>query len=142
VAGSEGAAVYARGIDGSPAVRLGQGLALDVSADGRLVAALGHTRGQPSHELVLIPMGPGETRTLPEHGLEYRDARFLTADKLLAVARQPKADWRLWRVRESQADPQPLTPEGFGAGVPGPDGGGLGGPPGEGGALFLARGLR
>src|SRR3972149_713359 len=122
VSGSAGAAVYARGIDGSPAVRLGEGFALDVSADGRFVAALARTRGLPSRELVVIPTGPGQTRTITKDGIEYRDARWFPAgDKLLAVGRQPGRPWRLWVVAEG-APPRPATPEGFGAGLASRDG--------------------
>jgi hypothetical protein len=140
-AGSGGAAVYARGIDGSPAVRLGEGWALDVSPDGRFVVALGHSRSQPSHELEVIPTGPGETRTLAGGELEYRDARWLPAgdDELLAVARRGAADWRLWLVGEKRS-PQPVTPEGFGAGAPSPDGRSFVAQRIEDGALFLFAG--
>jgi len=41
--------------------------------------------------------------------------------RLLAVAREPDRGWRLWRVVAGEP-PQPLTPEGFGAGIPCPDG--------------------
>jgi dipeptidyl aminopeptidase/acylaminoacyl peptidase len=62
--GAMGATVYARAIDGSPAIRLGEGYALDVSADGRFVVALDRSRREPSRELVAIPTGAGDTRTL------------------------------------------------------------------------------
>ncbi len=120
--GATGPAVYARGIDGSPAVRLGEGFVLDVSADGRFVAALPRSRGLPSRELSVIPTGPGQTQTIAMGDIQYRDARFFPAgDKLLAVGRQPGRPWRLWVVAFG-APPRPATPEGFGAGAPSPDG--------------------
>ena len=129
--------VYSRAIDGSPAVRLGEGFALDVSVDGRFVAALARTRGLPSRELVVIPTGPGQTRTITKDGIEYRDARWFPAgDKLLAVGRQPGRPWRLWVVAEG-APPRPATPEGFGAGLPSPDGRSLVAQRLPDGALFL-----
>jgi dipeptidyl aminopeptidase/acylaminoacyl peptidase len=121
-AGPAGAVVYARALDGSPAVRLGEGYGLDVSADGRFVLALAHSRAQPSPELVAIPTGAGETRTITTGEIEYRDARwFRGGDRLLAVGHQPGRPWRLWIVAEGAA-PRPVTPEGFDLGVPGPDG--------------------
>lgn len=120
--GSEGGAVYARAIDGSPAVRLGQGYALDVSADGRFVVALARSRGQPSRELLSIPTGPGEPRTIARGEIEYQDARWFPAgDRLLAVGHQAGRSWRLWVVAEG-APPRPATPEGFIVGVPSPKG--------------------
>ncbi|HET7295332.1 MAG TPA: protein kinase [Vicinamibacteria bacterium] len=121
-AGPSGAAVYARGIAGGPAVRLGDGFALDVSPDGRLVAALARSRGGFSRELLAIPTGPGETRSLYSGELECQDARWLpSGDALLVAGRQPSRPVRLWVVREGAA-PRPVTPEGFGAGVPAPGG--------------------
>jgi serine/threonine protein kinase/dipeptidyl aminopeptidase/acylaminoacyl peptidase len=121
-AGPVGAAVYARALDGSPAVRLGEGYGLDVSADGRLVVALARSRAQPSPELVAIPTGAGETRSITKGEIEYKDARWFRAgDRLLAVGRQAGRPWRLWIVAEDVA-PRPVTPEGFDLGVPSPDG--------------------
>jgi len=121
-AGPAGAVVYARALDGSPAVRLGDGYGLDVSADGRFVVALARSRAQPSPELVAIPTGAGETRTITTGEIEYQDARwFRGGDKLLAVGRQPGRPWRLWMVAEHGA-PRPVTPEGFDLGIPGPEG--------------------
>ena len=120
--GPEGAAVYARGIDGSPAVRLGTGFALDVSPDGRYVAALARSRSGPSRELLAIPTGPGETRTVYAGEIECQDARWFPGGEALLVAgRLPDRLPRLWIVKEGQPA-RPATPEGFGAGVPGPDG--------------------
>jgi Tol biopolymer transport system component len=121
-AGPEGSAVYARGIDGSPAVRLGDGFALDVSPDGRFVVALARTRGGFSRELVRIPTGAGTTRTIYSGELECQDARYFPGgDRLLVTGREPNQPLRLWIVAEG-APPRPATPEGFGAGLPGPDG--------------------
>ena len=53
-------AVYLRGTDGSPAVRLGEGRALAMSPDGAWVLAV----AGKSPALVLLPTGAGETRTL------------------------------------------------------------------------------
>jgi dipeptidyl aminopeptidase/acylaminoacyl peptidase len=121
--GAQGSALYARGIDGAPAVRLGEGFGLDVSADGRLVAALGRSRGGLSRELRAIPAGPGESRTWYSGTLECQTARwFPTGDALLVAGREPGKPLRLWIVPEG-GPPRPATPEGYAAGVPAPGGG-------------------
>jgi hypothetical protein len=120
--GAAAGAVYARPIDGAPATRLGEGWALDVSSDDRLVLALARSRGEPSRELLAIPTGAGETRSLASGEVEYRDARFFPAgDLVLGAGRVQGGPWRLWVVAPGAA-PRPVTPEGFGAGLPSPDG--------------------
>ncbi len=63
-------AVYLRGIDGSAAVKLGEGRGLAISPDGLWVLAV----AGESPALVLLPTGAGETRTL-ERG-DLRDFRW------------------------------------------------------------------
>ena len=61
VGAGPGGAFYLRSTDGSPAVRLGEGLANALSADGKWVAA----RPRESRERVMVvPTGAGETRTI------------------------------------------------------------------------------
>ena len=61
VGAGPGGAFYLRSTDGSPAVRLGEGLANALSADGKWVVA----RPRESRERVMVmPTGAGETRTL------------------------------------------------------------------------------
>ena len=55
-------AVCIRGTDGSPVVKLGNGIAHSLSPDGRY--ALATTLDTPT-EMLLLPTGTGETRTLP-----------------------------------------------------------------------------
>jgi hypothetical protein len=67
--------VLVRQTDGSPAKFLGEGHALDLSADKRTVLA--------SREagLVLLPVGAGMPRELPTPGLEVDDARLFRDGK-------------------------------------------------------------
>ncbi len=61
--------VYVRKTDGSDAVRLGEGKALALSPEGRWALALRQTSPP---QLVLLPTGPGEEKTLPQSGIhEY-----------------------------------------------------------------------
>jgi Tol biopolymer transport system component len=62
VGAGPGGAFYLRNTDGSPAVRLGEGLANALSADGKWVTA----RPRESRDRVMIvPTGAGQTRTIP-----------------------------------------------------------------------------
>jgi hypothetical protein len=56
------AGVYFRGLEGGPAVRVGDGSAGEISPDGRRIAYL-RRRGGTS-DLWLLPVGPGEPRLL------------------------------------------------------------------------------
>ncbi|HEY3125329.1 MAG TPA: WD40 repeat domain-containing serine/threonine protein kinase, partial [Thermoanaerobaculia bacterium] len=67
--GGVGYSVYLRRMDGSPAVRLGEGEALALSPDGKWVlAAL--VRSSPV-SLVLFPSGAGEARPLPKDSINH-----------------------------------------------------------------------
>src|SRR5262249_37102603 len=59
--GGSNKSVYKRKMDGSPPVRLGDGVALALSPDGRW--ALSRSDSTPS-ELTLLPTGAGQPRTL------------------------------------------------------------------------------
>jgi hypothetical protein len=62
VGAGPGGAFYLRKTDGSPAVRLGEGLANALSADGKWVTA----RPRESRDRVMVvPTGAGQTRTIP-----------------------------------------------------------------------------
>ena len=61
-------AVYIRGTDGSPAVRLGEGVAKALSPDGRWALA---GRGAASDRLVLLPVGVGQESILPTGSLVF-----------------------------------------------------------------------
>ena len=60
-------ACYTRSVDGSPAVRLGDGISTRLSADGQWALAI---TMPPTHELVAHPIGFGEQRVIPVTGME------------------------------------------------------------------------
>jgi serine/threonine protein kinase len=72
--------VYLQRFDGSPPVRLGEGLALGLSPDG--LWALTRVYSDPPR-LLLLPTGPGEPRPIAAgEGLQYEEwARFLPDGK-------------------------------------------------------------
>jgi dipeptidyl aminopeptidase/acylaminoacyl peptidase len=60
-------ACYLRGLDDEAAVRLGEGIAVHLSADGEWVLAITH---HSRHALMMHPTGFGETREVPLAGIE------------------------------------------------------------------------
>ncbi len=60
-------ACYLRDVEGAPAVRLGDGTATRLSADGQWVLAILH---QPEHRLAMYPTGIGEPHLIPFDGIE------------------------------------------------------------------------
>ena len=123
VAGGPQYAVYARGTDGGPAVRLGKGNAQALSPDGQWALALDLT---PPHHLVLLPTGPGESRHLPRHSItSFQGAVFMPDGKaVLVVGAEPGRAPRSYIQDLAGGPPRPITPEGvfvFGNGIS-PDG--------------------
>ena len=73
--GGAGYSTFVRGLDGSPAVRIGEGVGFDFSPDGKSVLAL---LGSPTkREIVIYPTGPGEIRKIPSGGVRPRAAGWL-----------------------------------------------------------------
>jgi len=65
-----GGAIYLRGTDGSPALRLSDGRAMALSADQQWVLGVRTGVGGAQRSLVLIPTGPGEVRRLETEGFD------------------------------------------------------------------------
>ncbi len=111
--------VYLRKTDGvTPAVRLGDGEnARALSPDRKWVVQVWPDR------LALLPVGPGETRTIQDEGLEYRNAAWFPDGKhLLVQARSGGRPPRLYVRDLAAGPPRPFTEEGFGFRAMSPDG--------------------
>ena len=111
-AGAKGG-VYMRKTDGSgPAVRLGDGWHdLALSADRKWIVQNAGDR------LFLLPVGPGESRTIQDGGFQYRQAEwFPDGQRLLVVAVAEGHGPRLYVRDLAGGPPRPLTPEGTFAG--------------------------
>jgi len=104
--------VFLRGKDGGPAQVLGDGVALDLSLDGRwaLIASDGKT-------LTAVPTGAGQVRSIPTGGLEFlgHDARWAPDGKtVFLVARSPGEDaFHLYRLRSDASSPSRLGEAAF-----------------------------
>jgi eukaryotic-like serine/threonine-protein kinase len=127
--GSEGSepagpngAVAIRRVDGSPPIRLAEGTADTLSPDGKWAISV---LGTGPAQLVLLPVGPGESRRIPLPGLErlQSGAHFLADGKhIVANGNQPGHPGRTYLVDLAGGPPKPVTPEGVYATLPSPDG--------------------
>jgi hypothetical protein len=122
VGGGPKGSVYLRGTDASPAVRLGDGMALALSPDGRWALA----RSSSPH-LDLIPTGAGSGRRLERPGLTLLGARFLSDSRRVVVrAQSGQGPARLYLLDVDGTAVSGVTPAGLavdpGGWAPSPDG--------------------
>jgi eukaryotic-like serine/threonine-protein kinase len=108
-------AVYLRGTDGSPAVRLGEGSGLSLSPDGKW--ALSHLNVTPS-PLVLYPTGVGEMQRLKDDGLNHISGAFLPDGKRFVFSgTEPGHGVRLYWESLDTPTAHPFSMEGLSSGV-------------------------
>ncbi len=114
----DGYAVYLRGIDGSPPLRLGYGSALALSPDGAWLAMLKRPFADDT-ELLLVPTGPGEPRRVDLGGLRIivkQGSWVGSADSgaLIVAARLGDGPVQLYRLPlDGGTPPEALTPADF-----------------------------
>jgi hypothetical protein len=131
VGGGEFHSVYMRDADGSPAVKLGEGVNPRLSPDGRW--ALTVVEGTPP-SLLLLPTGAGETRIVPTGKLNSHNfAWFPDGKHICVVANEGSGGLRLYKVdvesganrafSEEGTSPMDIliSPDGNFAGARGPD---------------------
>jgi len=124
--GGAGYSIYLRKMDGSPAVRLGEGEALALSPDGKWVlAAL--VRSSPV-SLILLPSGAGEARPFPKDSINHeRGPRgvasfFPDGRQIIFVGSEPGHARRSWIQNLDGGRPRPVSPEGVVGALLSPDG--------------------
>ena len=121
--GGAGYSVYIRRTDGSPAIRLGDGLAQDLSPDGAWALAIVHPAADP--QLVAYPTGAGEPKTFPKEGLRLYRAKWMPDGRqALVTASEPGRGQRLyiWSLLDG-GRPRAVIPEGYTGGwIVSPDG--------------------
>jgi hypothetical protein len=118
-------AAYLRGVDGSPAVRLGSGMPLALSPDQRsaLILEGGYAAGAPRSTIRVVPTGVGEMSMLPGADMECISARWLPDGRqvILQAAAQGTGP-RLFRIDMPDGRPEPVSPVGVIAWAISPDG--------------------
>jgi serine/threonine protein kinase len=100
---------FLRNMDGSPAVRLGDGDPMDISADGSWV--LSRLATAPN-QLMLLPTGAGEPRQLTHSKVDHLDARWFPDGRIYSVGNEPGHPERTYLI-DLKGNETPLTPEGM-----------------------------
>jgi serine/threonine protein kinase len=112
--------VFMRGMDGSPAVRLGSGEFPKLSPDGKWVAALNLASPE---QIELLPTGVGQPRVVTNDSLEHlRVAWDPSGHAILFNAYEPGHPVRAYWMDLDSGKTHPVTPEGVGGILVSPDG--------------------
>jgi eukaryotic-like serine/threonine-protein kinase len=113
--------VFLRKTDGSPAIRLGSGMGLDISPDGKWIASSSVHQPAPT---VLLPTGAGQPLTLADGQLFHsQDMHFLPDGKgIIMVAAEPGKAPRTYVQMLDGTTPKALAPENFRGTAVSPDG--------------------
>lgn len=117
---SRNPAIYLRKIDGSPAIRLGDGSRPALSPDGKWVACI--VSDGPRTSLTLLPTGAGEARIIGSSGMHYERVEwFPSGDRILFEGSEPNRPARTFVQGIDGGEPVPLTSEGMIASRVSPD---------------------
>jgi Tol biopolymer transport system component len=126
IAGGEFHAVYMRDADGSPAVKLGEGVAPRLSPDGRWALTL--QEGAPARVL-LLPTGAGETQIVPTGRLNCHNVAWFPDGKhICVVANEGTGGLRLYELNIENGEARAISEEGVSPldVLVAPDGGSIG----------------
>ena len=111
--------VFLRDTDGSPPVKIGEGISEAISPDAKFAITLPAKGGT----LNLVPTGAGEARMLTHDAVSYGGVRFLPDGKrLLASGIEAGHGERDYLIDLATGDSKPLTPEGIAGTAISPDG--------------------
>src|SRR5215470_5521773 len=103
-------AVYLRKTDGSPAIRLSEGIGLALSPDGKWALARPNVAPSP---LVLLPTGVGEAKSLFHDSINHLLGRWLPDGKhIVSSGNEPGHGFRLYLESPEEGKPHPISPEG------------------------------
>jgi hypothetical protein len=99
-----------RRLDGSPAIRLGEGRASSLSPDGRWAVSV---LPVPESPIILLPTGPGQPRRLPADDTNYRPRTTWHPDgrRILATGRPKGAGYRLFWIDVESGAKEAATEE-------------------------------
>jgi len=114
-------AIYLRGTDGSPAVRLGYGNRPLLSPDGKWVVCTRREADNP--RILLLPTGAGEPKLLPANGIRPELTEWFPDGKRLLVTGDEAGQPPRTYVRDMVVGTtKPVTPPGVRASRVSPDG--------------------
>jgi len=103
-------AVYVRKTDGSPAVRLSDGIGLGLSPDGKWALTRPNTTPAP---LMLQPTGVGEASPLSHDSINHLWAHWLPDGKTVVFSgNEPGHGFRLYVESADESKPRAISPEG------------------------------
>jgi Tol biopolymer transport system component len=111
--------VFLRDTDGSPPVRIGEGMGEAISPDGKWVI----TKPAKGGVLSMVPTGAGEAKVLTHDATSFDSVRYLPGGKqLLASGIETGHGSRDYLIDLSTGDSKPITPEGTSGTDLSPDG--------------------
>jgi serine/threonine protein kinase len=121
-AGSQpGYDIYARPIDGSAPVRIGEGEGRDFSPDMKWVLATLPLR--IPRQLFLIPLGPGAPEQITHDSIDRSNFRFLPDGKAVVFnGSEPGHKPRIYTQAIGSTSPRAISPEGVSGAIPSADG--------------------
>ncbi|HXP83886.1 MAG TPA: protein kinase, partial [Bryobacteraceae bacterium] len=111
--------VFLRDTDGSPPIRIGEGVGVAISPDGKWVI----TKPAKGGPLNMVPTGAGEAKQLTHDNISYDSARYLPDGKhVLASGIEAGRGARDYLIDLSNGNAKPITPEGVAGVILSPDG--------------------
>jgi dipeptidyl aminopeptidase/acylaminoacyl peptidase len=106
--GGQNYLVFVRNVDGSDAVKIGEGQVQQFAPDGRSVLSIVH--GPPAR-LLVVPIGTGETTTIPTGNLNVSDARWLADGKRIVGIATEEGHGRRAYLGDASGGFRPFSPE-------------------------------
>ena len=112
-AGEATGAFYIRGTDGSPAIRLGNGIGPQLSRDAKKVLAM-VPGPDGKRRLTELPTGAGESRIVSSGDVQVQMASYFpNGQRILMLGNAAGANGqRLWVQDGNDSKPRPISPEG------------------------------
>jgi dipeptidyl aminopeptidase/acylaminoacyl peptidase len=100
---------FLRNLDGTPAVRLGDGNPDDLSPDGAWATS---RLPIPPVQITLLPTGTGEPRQLTHSKISHTTSRWLPDGRLVADGSEPGHTDRAYLI-DTNGNETPITPDGI-----------------------------